>query len=438
MAPESHARNMATGNRRVVLLFLVASTAVSLAVSIWYVAVRPNPSVVGPSKRTHETGYVLVFKYYDQLTGGAVNLLSLMCLATKFGGVRVVEPFVVNSDFGLNASTEKWTEQVKFGDINDMTVWENYTSTKHYNPLVSYDSFIKNAPRKALLVQYYYPCGDQTVWNMARKFCDSTGFELIGKVCLKYGREKTLTINMLENQIYSSVNKTEVVVLFEIYGGIEEQLYSSNKAYRIYARNTTCDRHTVYDKYKAAQPSRSVFSDANAYIQRYLNGSSSYISLMVRLERILRLSNGWNGHNSAQCAKQCLNNILKSWKDIKQRTGITITFLAIDVGVYGSNEFRRHPEIEHPVLPPVREFFSELFDNKTSLQEWEDTFSSVGLGQTRNSGYIAMMQKVVAVRGNVLMLVGAKSHSSFQTTGIRLYHKFHGKGQIIELDDKCS
>ena len=48
------------------------------------------------------------------------------------------------------------------------------------------------------------------------------------------------------------------------------------------------------------------------------------------------------------------------------------TYLAIDVRVYGSNEFHVHPEIEHPVLPQVKELFSALFDSKTSLQEWED------------------------------------------------------------------
>ena len=52
--------------------------------------------------------------------------------------------------------------------------------------------------------------------------------------------------------------------------------------------------------------------------------------------------------------------------------------MAIDVGTYGSKGYRRFPAAGKAVLPPVEEFFSALFD-KTSLQEWEDTFSSVGL-----------------------------------------------------------
>ena len=376
-------------------------------------------------------------KYRDQLTGGALNLLSLICLTTKFGGVRVVEPFLVNSDFGLNTS-KRWTEQLKFSDINDISMWKEYTSTKHYNPLVSYEIFTKDAPRKVLLVQYYYPCGDHTVWSMAREFCDSNGLELVGKVCLRYDREKIFTIDMLENQIYSHYKKTEVVVLFEMYGGIVEQQYSGERTFRLSARDTKCSRRMDFDYYKAVKPSPSVFSDANTYIQRYLNGSSTYISLMIRLERILLLAKAWNRHNSTQCAKECLNSVLKKWRDTKTRTGITTTFLAIDVGAYGSRSFHNYSVIENAVLPAVEEFFSAVYDNRTSLEEWEDTFSSVGLGRTKTSGYIAMMQKVIAVRGDVLILVGKKAHSSFQTASKSLYHKFHGKGHIIELDSKCT
>ena len=185
-----------TTNRRLRSSFVVAVAVI--VISLFYIT---RLDIVTRSYNPfQETGYVLAFMYSDQLTGGAVNLLSLMCLATELGEVRVVEPFVVNSDFGLNAS-KRWTEQLKFRDINDISIWKRYTSTKHYNPLVSYETFIKDAPRKVLLVQYRYPCGDQTVWSMARDFCNMNGFELVGKVCLSYGREKTFTIDVLENHI---------------------------------------------------------------------------------------------------------------------------------------------------------------------------------------------------------------------------------------------
>ena len=50
--------------------------------------------VVGSS-----SGYILVTHYLDQLTGSAINLLSLQCwVSTLKANVRVVEPFIFTMD----------------------------------------------------------------------------------------------------------------------------------------------------------------------------------------------------------------------------------------------------------------------------------------------------------------------------------------------------
>ena len=95
---------------------------------------------------------------------------------------------------------------------------------------------------------------------MARDFCDTNGFELVGKACVSYGKE-ALTLDMLENQHFK---KSEGVVLFEVFGGIDRE-----RRYRLDVRNTKCDRSGGGNS-KLAQPNPSVFSD---YIQKYLNGS---------------------------------------------------------------------------------------------------------------------------------------------------------------------
>ena len=177
-------------------------------------------------------GYMLALHYSDQITGSTVNLLSLMCLATKIGGVRVVEPLILSSTFGVNGS-KNWTEQLKFRDIINLTGFEEYVLKKHYNKFVPYETFMKDAPRKVILVQYRYPCGDQKMWNKARDFCDTNGFELAGKACVSYGKE-ALTLDMLENQHFK---KSEGVVLFEVFGGIDRE-----RRYRLDVRNTKCDR----------------------------------------------------------------------------------------------------------------------------------------------------------------------------------------------------
>ena len=418
------------GNGRHLFFFLVVATAATLVVLLYTLYTSTS---VRYSNGSLEKGYILALKYSDQLTGGAINLLSLMCLATEFGEVRVVEPFLVNSDFGMNAS-KKWTQQMKFRDVYDISVWTKYVSAKNYNRLVPYQTFIKNAPDKVLLVQYHHPCGDQKVWNTARQFGRSNGFELIGILCLTYGAEEAFTVDMLRKQIYSEYHPAEVVVLFDLYGGIVDTLSSATKAYRLSVSDSKCGRNAYADNHNAIQPSQSVFYDANSYIQRYLNISPSYISVMIRLERVLQQQHSLDPTLSA---RNCLNSILTNLRDIGHRTGIQNIFVSIDVGVYGSRGLLTSRK-RHALLPPVREFFSAVYDNKVSLQEWEDTFSSVGLGQTRSSGYIAMMQKVIAVKGDILMLVGSKAGSTFQTTSKYLYHKIHRQGKLIELNSDCT
>ena len=47
---------------------------------------------------------------------------------------------------------------------------------------------------------------------MARDICDMNGFEPIGKVCLSYGREKTFTLDMLDNHILTTRVKNQLSV----------------------------------------------------------------------------------------------------------------------------------------------------------------------------------------------------------------------------------
>ena len=380
----------------------------------------------GLEVRHNGTGYVLALGYSDQLTAAAINVESLMCLATEWGRVRPVEPFVIGSTLGLDVR-KNWTELLTFSDIFDGSMWTKRTSHKRYNQLVPFSTFIKEAPKKVILVQYYHPCGDKNTLKVAQTFCKKHGFELVQTVCLTYSGAKRLTTESIKNQIYSCFKPNDVVVLFEIYGAIELGKQDIRRGYRIYAYNKKCSRHS-----NPIEPSPSVFSDADLYIEKYLNGSSSYVSLMVRVERIILE----NKCHSSDCLRTCLNAVISEWRKIKKRTGLTTTFLAIDVGTYGSNGLR-YTQNHQLEMEPVNTLFSIIFDNKTTLREWEKTFTTVAIGQKKTSGYIAMMQKAIAVKGDALFLAGSHSRSAFQWSTKALYHKIHPKGQLFELVAKC-
>ena len=222
----------------------------------------------------------------------------------------------------------------------------------------------------------------------------------------------------LMDQIYSHFKPTEVVVLFEWYCGFELGERSVKFKWRLFVDFKRCTRHFI----PGPEPSQQVYSDANTYIHKYLKGSTSYISLMVRVEYLMI-------HNHCyqeECLRKCLIDVVNRWRELKQETGFNSTFLAIDVGRYGSNGFTQTSKSSTAAKEPVNELFSTVFNNKTTLEEWEETFTTVGIGQTKIPGYIAIMQKVIAVKGDVILLAGSQAGSTYRTTAENLYNHIVG------------
>ena len=387
----------------------------------------PTQSVQGRTVMRSGFGYLLTLKYTDQLTAAPPNIASLMCVAGEWGSLRVVEPFLVQARFGLNANKE----ELKFSDVYNPIWWEHYVTSKNYTTsgLVPYETFIKDAPPKVILVQYFHPCGDKRILEMTSEFCKSNRFELVRKVCLTYENKKMLTLAELKGKIYSHFKPTEVTVLFELYGGLINEEYTEQERFRIFVNNEKCARHYIYD---GPEPSEQAYSDANVYIQNYLKGNTSYISLMVRIEYLMI-------HNkcySRECVRRCLNTVVNKWREVKQRTGLTTTFLAIDVGKYGSDGFQNSVR-KNATKEPVEEFFSIIFNNRTSPEEWEESFSTVGFGRKKTAGYIGLMQKIIATKGEVLIQAGNKAGSTYQMIALVMFRKTHGKDRVYEINPEC-
>ena len=101
-------------------------------------------------RSTSGVGYWLSLHYSDQGTGAFVNLMSFLCLSSAVGGVRVVEPFIVGSNIGQNASAN-WKEEISFSETFDSDNFHHFAESRGCNP---YQRFLRDAPRKVLVAQY--------------------------------------------------------------------------------------------------------------------------------------------------------------------------------------------------------------------------------------------------------------------------------------------
>ena len=436
---------MAVGKRQLRLLYCVTviGTIITLALltqKIFDVGRLDNclakRSQFGPLPSG--LGYMLAFTYTDQITAATTNLLSLMCLATQFDSVRVVEPFVYSGSFlGLNVSSN-WREGLRFRDLYNITPLEQPAFSHYFNQLVPFESFIENAPRKVLLVHYCTglplcrPCGHELTMKKAKKFCELYCFELVGSVCIKYDESKQLTLEAFKKQLYSSYKESDVVILFDLYGGIQRGPYSYESGYRLSVHNPNCSRKAMTEiNFSNLYPSESVLSDAAKYIKENFNGTKSYISVMLRLEWILRIRSDMS---PSEIAVQCMENILTILNEKKQQSGLRSVFLTLDVGIYGSETMHSKYDVNKDLQEKVQNFISAVYGRATTLAEYEKTFS---IFSVKTPGYIAMVQKTVAAMGEILILVGSKSGSTFQTSSKNLYHKYHPKHLIMNMNAMC-
>ena len=129
-----------------------------------------------PTHGTSGMGYWVGLHFSDQGTGSFVNLMSFLCLSTAVGGVRVVEPFMVGSNVGQNASAN-WTEEVSFSDIFNSDEFHRFAKSKGYSSLVPYHTFLQDAPRKLVVAQYKCTglhrcrtCGHEDILEQGRTF----------------------------------------------------------------------------------------------------------------------------------------------------------------------------------------------------------------------------------------------------------------------------
>ena len=390
-------------------------------------------TLVTPTLPAHHhgtQGYMLTLSYSDQITGSVANVRSLICLAKKIGGVQVVEPFVAGSHLGMNISAN-WTDQVKMTDIFDSEVFKH----DKFSELVSFETFLQNNPRKLVMVQYCYiasfclPCKDEGLITKTRAFCEWNGLELVGVECVDFEKEKILSLTAIKTHLYSKYSKSEVVILFELYGGIVNSVYNPRGSYRFFSNVRECRRQVSYS---GMAPSQSVLSDADQYIQKYLNGSS-YISLMIRMEMVLIHAGIKEAMQKPKAAKQCFDNLLQKLNDIRKSTGLKQIFLTLDIGRYGTDGFRHGSKSERAIEEHAGEFMSTVYGRNMSLGEWEETFISTC--KRDNPGYVSRVQKQIAARGEVLLLSGPGS--AYQGSAKTLYEKLHKKRQVHSLTRLC-
>lgn len=74
-----------------------------------------------------------------------------------------------------------------------------------------------------------------------------------------------------------------------------------------------------------------------------------------------------------------------------------------------------------PLTEEAKLLIMDLYSNKLTFEEWEESFNKA-TGGVKNNGYIAALQRTLASRAKCLVLVGG---GSFQELALKDYLKNH-------------
>ena len=405
----------------------------------------------------NRTGYVLALAFREQQTKASVNIFSLQCWA-KTLYVYIVEPYVIDSRlvFPMEPATMQ-SEALRFRDLFDITIWQRVTAQHGFAPLAGWESFLADAPRELIVVRFKYVRQSiiesykekgQKAYHLAmnneyKYGCTKTAefsakldhlvsmhnFKVVREVCFNFENGDELTLSQFNRHIYRETAPRHATVLMEEWRGLA--VNTNGKRIVVY---DACWTETQVDSGRYSWPSQHIICDAQAYKKRYLK-TSGYIALMVRTEKFLTF--GESKDHNFQNIGRCLNKTIRAWNRLKQKTGLKLTFLSIDVGKYGSTSLtEKHSHKKYlPYLHLYKNFFKQVYGPSSTIESWESSFESIT--NIRDTGYIGSLQKTLVSQAQCIVFSGG---GSFQKHAKYMHETItpSSKEPCIQVVEECS
>ena len=380
------------------------------------------------SESTADTGkriFILTQSFGGQLTRAVKNMMVQQCWARDLGpDVTILEPFSHNSQ--LLHTPQIW-EPVKQGQTQNVARFSDYFDLELYNaaslkdegaPLIKWEEFLIQAPRQAVVVVTPQGSCSQIInrhlhtavnrlFKDFLKTLENMNFKILKIVPVDcYDKQKL-------NQLLLA-NMHNATIVFNSWRNY-------NVARTWLGVSTRCG---ISDKYPAdrLRPSAIMKRHTHKYRAEVL-GANKTIAIMLRVERFLTLKSSRAVDDTVE---SCLEKTLGVYSDLREdpRWSNSSPFLTLDIGRYGSGLMQSNKTVQRmdesldSVTASVTQFLVKVYGGRwTSLEEWEDSFLVATEGIAER-GYVAMLQRQIAVESDCLILMGG---GSFQEVAANHY-----------------
>ena len=387
--------------------------------------------------------YAVCSSYWEQQSNGILNLFSLQRWANSVG-MTVVEPFACQSEL-------KFPEQILYNnntlanalrlrDYLDLDYWNAETNKTGIPPLETWENFVFHSTKKIVLVVMPYsgPGGTYTndeikkhsqcqkamsdFFHEHSKLFQSLQFEVVQNVCFSFDHyvipAETFNAGL---QIKDKKDATVWITEWQGVGNgrVAFTGLKNNEFGRILGGES---------KYLAMiKPSSRLVNDSYRYVHEVLSVDFyQYDALVIRHKMIAKRGKEWNVRRFNECASQ----LEKHTNSITNKM-----FLATDLGKFGDkiNPHRLDYDSQRKYtghgIYLFNRYLNMVYRNK-SIDSYEKDFVRVSNGIT-DSGYIAALQRTIALHAKHVFLVGG--HSSFQMIIKDHFTNQHNSNAITKL-----
>lgn len=399
-----------------------------------------QPTLNSSSTPSMKNGVVLAVNFYEQQTMASRNMFQLQCWA-KTLDLDVVQPATKDSFLLTPLDEHLWAHHLRFQDLYDIAEWDRVSKQHSYSPLINWEQFLSEGPRKVILASFKYSsvsvlkarqkdgqpilhpplgdrykkgCDDRFPSTAEMNFLKDNGFEIVRQICFNFYYGDELSLNEFNSHLLGDYSRNEVTVIMEMWRGM-------SSGQRVLIKNFPCAQ--TYPIQEFISPSPRLLRDAENYVNAHYSGGGQFLAVMGRYEMSLLTS-----HKSVA---YCLKDTLFNFQQFKKDAHLDSAFLAIDVGKYGSKKWRKGADSD--ITNGVMHLFHGVYGTDTSISEWEEGFESVS--GTKDAGYIGLLQKAIVTRAQCVLFVGG---GAFQRHALYMYKNLHHGSVCARVVDKCT
>ena len=388
-----------------------------------------SPEAASSSSRSGSDArrsYMLTHTYGGQLTRAIKNMMMQQCWARDLvGGATLIEPF--SSKSLLIHEPVLWSA-VKSGHMVDAARFSDYFDLQFYNqvseeksgaPLVVWEEFLAKAPREMIIVSTPQAACETEVRRSATAGMDKSFKQFVqGLEAMRFVVNKVVTVDCRDADRGKHLVQHLMPFLFNT-----TLVFGSWRNYHVVDSWLHMEQHCdTSDKYPASRlrPSAKIQRHMENYKSSVLQANKT-IAIMLRVERFLTLK---SSGRSNETVDSCLKKTMSVYEGLRQQAQWVGSepYLTLDIGRFGSgimqtmDSVSRFGESLDEVTKLVTKFLVRIYNSRwKTITEWEDSFVQA-TGGVQERGYVAMLQRGIAVESDCLILMGGGSYQEVAAT----------------------